>query len=102
MVTNGIRSEIELCRLNFSTAWQQKDGHYSPAVSRYTHAELSSGLPFYTDNEPVRFSRNKGQRHIWQGRVDVYAMRWMDRYNRMLDNGALANQKRLSAMRVTS
>lgn len=99
MVTNGIRSEIELCKVNFSTAWLQKSGHYSPAISRFTYAELMSGLPFYTENEPVRFTRNKGQVVMWHGSAEVYAMKWMQRYNRMLENGTLTEQKRLSEIR---
>lgn len=85
--TNRIRSKIELCRLNFSTAWLQKDGTFSPAVSVYTHAELSSGLPFFTENEPVRFTRNKAKVTRLKGHAEVYAINWMARYNRRLEKG---------------
>jgi len=87
MVTNGIRSKIDLCRLNYSSAWKQKDGSYSPAVSIYTEAELSSGLPFHTDNQPVRFACNKGERSHMKGHVEVYALNWLARYNRRLEKG---------------
>lgn len=87
MFTNGIRSDLELRRLNFSTAWPQKDGTFSPAVSIYTHAELSSGLPFHTDNEPVRFTRNKSKVTRLKGQAEVYALNLLARYNRMLEKG---------------
>ena len=86
-ITNRIRSDIELHLLNFSSAWQQKDGSFSPAVSVYTHAELSSGLPFFTDNEPVRFTRNKDQITPLKGHAAVYALTWLARYNRRLKAG---------------
>jgi hypothetical protein len=87
MVTNGIRSEIELCRLNYYTAWIQQNGQYSPAVSRFTEKELLSGLPFYTENEPVRFARNKKSLSDFEGQAMIYAMRWLMRYNRRLERG---------------
>lgn len=100
MVTNRIRSEIELCRLNYSAPWLQKDGTFSPAVSRYTEQELRSGLPFHVDNEPVRFTRNKKQISHLKGHVEVYALNWLGRYNRLLEKGILEGHKRLSEMRV--
>lgn len=87
MVTNQIRSDVELRRLNFSTAWPQKDGTFSPAVSVYTRAELASGLPFHTDNEPIRFTRNKSKVTRLKGHAEVYALNLLARYNRMLAKG---------------
>jgi hypothetical protein len=87
MVTKGISSELDLQRLNFSRAWQQEDGAFCPTVSRYTHAELASGLPFHTDSEPVRFTRNKTKVTRLKGQAEVYAMRWLARFNRRLEKG---------------
>lgn len=81
----SLRSEVELCTLNTYGAWQEEKGRlYSPFVSRFTRAELHSGLPFHTENEPVRFSRHgKIRSQKW---AEMYALRWMTRYNRRLMN----------------
>jgi len=87
MVTNRIRSQIELCSLNFASFWKQENSRFLPAVSRFTEQELASGLPFYTEHEPIRFARNK--RYLCEISIDamLYAQKWMDRYNRRLEKG---------------
>jgi len=87
MITNRIRSETELKRLNFSRAWIQADGTFCPTVSCYTHTELASGLPFHTDPEPVRFTRNQSKVTRMKGHAEVYALNLLARFNRRLEKG---------------
>lgn len=99
---NRIRSEVELCLLNTARSWMQPGGLHCPIVSRFSLAELRSRLPFFTEPEPVRFSRNKKQRVADQSQAEYYAQRWMTRYNRMLINGSLENHAQNSSERVQS
>lgn len=76
---------LRLCRLNTSLAWKTLHGSYSPAVSVYSVDELRSGLPSHTDKRAVRFSK-RGVTKTEKG-AEGYALRWMLRFNRMLENG---------------
>ena len=94
--SNGIRSELDLCKLNFYGVWGSMEGGHSPIVSVYTREMLRSGLPFQTDPEPVRFARRKMNDQP-KGVIEMYAVRWLTRYNRMLANGTLSRHKEISA-----
>lgn len=100
--SNGIRSEIELCLLNTARSWLQDNGLHCPIVSRFSLAELRSRLPFFTENEPVRFSRNKKKHNEDPILADAYAVKWMMRYNRLLLNGSMDAHKRNSEGYVQS
>lgn len=94
-LNNKIRSPGELCKLNTSLAWRNADRSYSPAVSRFTLQELRSGIPFYVENEPVRFSRRPSTKS--KDGAEGYALRWMLRFNRWLEKGLFDAKERPAA-----
>lgn len=79
-----VRTETELSLLQFSGTWLNEGNTWTPVVSRYTQAELKSGIPFHADPEPVRFAKNRAAITRLKGRAEVYALNWLARYNRMI------------------